>query len=376
VHVNSKRKKQASQAGFSIIEMMIAATVMLILTGAVVALMKNSIMVATTSYELTDAQESLRAAQEYISRDLMNAGDGLKSINYLPVNTTFVTNYLTTAPVVDSSAPANATILGILTTHNNVATGFTIPAPPPPPSASPMPTPSPIPVLAGTDRQTILEIDPDQATNPQLNPTSITFNTAGDPVFQLPTATTTATMNRFAVGDIYFITSMRGGTFGAITYIDASAKKIRFESGDYCGLNTSGANNRIKDISSNGTIPTTLQRLRIIHYFVDSNRILRRRVFGERGAPFKDTIIAEHVLGVQFVYSVGLDSAGNPVQPTSVITTPVQQVNISQVEVTVTVETPHATVQSLKPQLSTTTATSLRNMQFRQALQPKPSPTP
>lgn len=373
MHVNSKRN---SQAGYSVIEMMIAATVMLILTGAVVSLLKNSIMVATTSYELTDAQESLRTAQEYIGRDLMNAGDGLKSINYLPVNTTFVTNYLTTAPVVDSSAPTDATILGILTTHNNVGTTFTIPAPPPPPSASPMPTPSPIPVLAGTDRQTILEVDPDLATNPQLNPSSIGFNSAGDPIIQLPSATTTAQMAKFAIGDIYFMTSLRGGTFGAISFVDSANKKLKFESGDYCGLNTSGANNRIKDISAGGTIPTTLQRMRIIHYFVDGNRILRRRVFGERGAPFKDTIIAEHVMSVQFVYSLGLDSNGNPVQPTSLITTPVQQVNISQVEVTVTVETPHATVASLRPQLSSTTSISLRNMQFRQALQPKPSPTP
>ena len=373
MHVNSKRN---SQAGYSVIEMMIAATVMLVLTGAVVSLLKNSIMVATTSYELTDAQESLRTAQEYINHDLMNAGDGLKSINYLPVNSTFVTTYLTRNPVDDTSAPTDATILGILTTDNNVPVDFTIPAPPPPPSASPLPTPSPVPVLIGTDRQTILEIDPDLATNPALAPTSITFNTAGDPVVTLPTATTTATMNRFGLGDIYFVTSQRGGTFAAITNIDITNKKLKFESGDYCGLNTSGANNRIKDITSNGTLPTTLQRMKIIHYFVDGNRILRRRVFGERGAPFRDTIIAEHVLGVQFVYSLGLDSAGNPVPPTSVITTPVQQVNISQVEVTVTVETPHATFQSYKPMLSTTTGTSLRNMQFRQALQPKPSPTP
>jgi hypothetical protein len=231
-------------------------------------------------------------------------------------------------------------------------------------------------VLAGTDRQTILEIDPDLATNPQVYPTSISFNSAGDPVIQLPSTTTTADMNKFKVGDIYFMTSLRGGTFAAITLVDASSKKLRFESGDYCGLNTSGANNRIKDISATGTIPTTLQRMRIIQYFVDANRILRRRVFGERGAPFKDTIIAEHVMSVQFVYSLGLDSNGNPVQPISVVTTPEQQVNISQVEVTVTVETPHATVMNVKPTLSTTTSTSLRNMQFRQALQPKPSPTP
>ena len=70
---------------------------------------------------------------------------------------------------------------------------------------------------SAADRQTILEIDPDLATNPALAPASITFNTAGDPVVTLPTATTTATMNRFGLGDIYFVTSQRGGTFAAIT---------------------------------------------------------------------------------------------------------------------------------------------------------------
>jgi hypothetical protein len=54
----------------------------------------------------------------------------------------------------------------------------------------------------------------------------------------------------------------------------------------------------------------------------------------------------------------------------------VQQVNISQVQVTVTVETPHGLQKGLQPLLSTTTSTSLRNMQFRQALQPAPTPTP
>jgi hypothetical protein len=79
---------------------------------------------------------------------------------------------------------------------------------------------------------------------------------------------------------------------------------------------------------------------------------------------------------VQFVYSLGLDSGGNPVQPTSLLTTPAQQVAISQVEVTVTGETPHALPSGSKQQMAMTTSTSLRNMQFRQALQPTASPIP
>src|SRR5688572_358004 len=120
----------------------------------------------------------------------------------------------------------------------------------------------------------------------------------------------------------------------------------------------------------------SLQRMRIIHYYIDSNGLLKRRVFGDIGAAYRDSTIAEHVVSVQFVYSLGLDSGGNPVQPTTQLTTPAQQVAISQVEVNVTVETPHALPKGNQPLLSSSTSTSLRNMQFRQALQPSASPTP
>jgi hypothetical protein len=181
-------------------------------------------------------------------------------------------------------------------------------------------------------------------------------------------------MTKFTIGEIYFLTTSKGGTFGAITDKDATNKTLTFANGDYCGLNTVGASGRIKDIASAG-LPA-LQRMRIIHYFVDSNGLLKRRVFGDKGAPFRDSIIAEHVVSVQFSYSLGVDSGGDPVPPVTVLTTPAQQVAISQVEVTVQVETPHGLEKSLQPLLSSTTSTSLRNMQFRQALQPTATSTP
>jgi type II secretory pathway pseudopilin PulG len=366
--------RSQDQEGFSIIETMIALTLMIIVSAGVFSLMRSSMSIANATYELTDAQESLRTAHEYLSRDLMNAGDGLKSITYIPVNTTFVSNYLSRTPIADSTMPSLATNLGILTTDNNVPTSWTTPGPLPSPSPSPVASPTPVVILGGTDRQTILEIDPDLASNPQIFPSSIT--SAGD-VITLPPATTTADMAKFSVGEIYFLTSQRGGTFAAITSIDAANKKLNFASGDRCGFNSGGVNNRIKDISASGTIPTTLQRMKIIQYFVDANKLLKRRVFGEKGAAFRDTIVAEHVLGVQFVYSLGLDSNGDPVQPTDVISTPTQQVNISQVQVTVTVETPHAMQNGVRPPpMSMTMTTGLRNMQFRQALQPVATPTP
>jgi type II secretory pathway pseudopilin PulG len=349
-----------NQQGFSIVEMVVASTVMLIITASVFSLVKSSLSVTTANYELTDAQQSLRTAQEFINRDLMNAGDGLKSMTYIPVKTTFVENYLSLNPIVDAAMPADVTNLGILTTDNDVPADTVVPTVP----ATPVVT-----VRRGTDRQTILQVDPSPA-NISIVATAITNN--GKDV-TLPAGTD---MTKFTVGEIYFFTSSRGGTFGAITAIDTGLKQLSFDNGDPCGINNAGGSGLINDISVNGTLPTAIQRMRIIQYYIDSNGLLKRRVFGDIGAAYRDSIIAEHVVSVQFVYSLGLDSGGNPVQPTTQLTTPAQQVAISQVEVNVTVETPHALPKGNQPLLSSSTSTSLRNMQFRQALQPTASPTP
>src|SRR3989442_1507496 len=121
-----RRLTTHNQEGFSLIEMMIAVTVMVIITGAVLSLMRSSMMIATASYEMTDAQESLRTAQEYINRDLINAGDGLKSISTIRVPQAFVTNYLTLTPVVDADMPVGIINLGILTSDNNIPFGTAV----------------------------------------------------------------------------------------------------------------------------------------------------------------------------------------------------------------------------------------------------------
>jgi hypothetical protein len=95
-----------------------------------------------------------------------------------------------------------------------------------------------------------------------------------------------------------------------------------------------------------------------------------RRVLGVPGSGFRESMIAEHVLDVQFNYSlITTDAAGN-VTPsvTSALTTTLQQPAVRQVEVKVTVETPHAIQNGSRQLLTMTTITSVRNMQFRKAL--------
>jgi prepilin-type N-terminal cleavage/methylation domain-containing protein len=366
MHSNSRL---GNQEGFSLIEMIITMTVMLVVTAAIVSLTNSSISVATATYELTDAQESLRTAQEFINRDLMSAGDGLRNMANIPVTKTFVQNYLAINPVFDPSFPVTVTNLGILTTDNDVPASKIVFGQDPAVATNPLVYVRSNPVL--TDRQTMLQIDSDFTPigllAPAIDATGTTITIAD------------ADRARFTVGEIYFLTSSVGGTFGTVTLITNIAgpdSTLTFAQGpataDKFGLNVTGAGGRINTISAGGTLPTSLQRMRIIHYYINSDGMLMRRVFGVTGAGFRESAIAEHVVSVQFLYSLAPDDNGNIVQPVTRLTTLDQQIAVRQVEVTVTVETPHRLQNGRRPpNMSMTTSTSVRNMQFRQALQPR-----
>lgn len=364
----ASNSRLSSQQGFSIIEMIIAVAVMVIITATVASLMKGSLSIATSTYEMTDAQESLRTAQEFINRDLVSAGDGLRNMSNIPVTKTFVTTYLAANPIVDPSLPSTVTNLGILTTDNDVAANTVVRGLDPNIPTNPLVYVRSSPVL--TDRQTILQIDNDFTPIALLAPaisadgSTITINDAD--------------VGRFTVGEIYFITSSVGGTFATVTNVvnnTGATSTLTFAqgaaSGDKFGLNVVGAGGRINTISAGGTLATSLQRMRIIHYYVNADGMLVRRVFGVKGAGFRESAIADHVVSVQFAYSLSPDANGNILQPVTRLSNLDEQIAVRQVEVTVTVETPHGIQNGQRPLLSMTTSTSVRNMQFRQALQPR-----
>jgi hypothetical protein len=251
--------------------------------------------------------------------------------------------------------PSGVVNLGILSSDNNLPASTTVLGS----------NPSAV-VRTGTDRQTLLQIDP--AFVPLALPSTPTasINSSGSTI-----TVSASDIGRFTVGEIYFITSTLGGTFGTITAKSTSSRTLTFATGDTYGLNLTGTGGHIKAISSSGTLATSLMRMKIIHYYVNSNKLLVRREFGIPGGGFRDSIIAEHVLNVQFNYSLNIvDGNGNVAQPTGTITNTEQRLAVRQVEVTITVESPRAIQNGLQPTLSGTTSTSVRNMQFRQALQP------
>jgi prepilin-type N-terminal cleavage/methylation domain-containing protein len=345
-----------SQAGFSMIELIVALTVMLMVVGAVFSLARDSMKVAATTYEMTDAQQNMRTAQEFINRDLMNAGDGLESISYIRVPQSFVTSYVTLNPVTDPATPGIIN-LGIFTTDNNVpantAVTGTVPA---------------MIIRTASDRQTIMEQDREFLFN-NLNSIGLA-PTAINPAGSVITIPAGDPMTAFTQGEVYFLTSSAGGAFCTITSINTSSRQLSFVASDPYNLNQPGAVGNIWAISGGRTLATSLQRMKIIQYYVTSTGLLMRRVFGVPGVGFRESMIAEHVLDVQFNYSLITTDASGNVTPssTTALTTSAQQLAVRQVEVRVTVETPHVIQDGLRQPLTMTTSTSVRNMQFRQAL--------
>jgi prepilin-type N-terminal cleavage/methylation domain-containing protein len=362
------------ERGFSLIELMIVVGVMVIISAAVVQLMKGSMNISSANYELTDAQQNLRTSQEYINRDLMNAGDGLRGISEIRVGNNFITNYLTLTPLDNATATVDSKDLAIVTSDNQVPVGTVVVG------ASPATTVRGTTDADRTDRQNILEVDPQFIA---LTPTAI------DSTGTLVTLPTGTDMTQFTANEIYFFSSANGGTFATITAVNAGARQLSFATGatDPYGLNLSGTSNNIKYIATSSTgsaLATAMTRMRIIHYYVNASGYLMRRVFGAKCLPapatcqgFMESVVAEHVVNVQFKYSLDMtDADGNVVQPVNNLSSKAERLAIRQVEATVTVETPHVLPSGDRGNLAMVTSTSVRNLQFRRAQQPTAVPSP
>lgn len=74
-----KIARSRSTSGFSLIELTVAMTIMLILLGIVSTLISRSLSVRTRESQKTDALTSAQAALNVISREIANAGFGIYS---------------------------------------------------------------------------------------------------------------------------------------------------------------------------------------------------------------------------------------------------------------------------------------------------------
>jgi len=342
--------------GFSMLELLISLATTTIVVGAAFALIGSSLKFATATYGTTDSEQGLRTAHEVINRDLTTAGDGLRGIGMIQVPKDFVQNYLTQTPVLLSSNP-NYVNMALVTSDDAVPANIAVP------QASPAAN-----VQTNSDRLTILTQD--------QNFSSVTV-LAGKVTVSTPNTNIvvpTGKIGQFQAGEIYAIVAQNSAAFFVVSSVNSSTNTLTITNGDTYSINQTGTGTPINVVTSNGTAPSTIIRLQIIQYFANSNNLLIKRVFGVKGSAFVDNVIAEHVTNLQFRYLVNLtDANGFVPQPVRQLSTSQQQLAVREVEATVAVETARA-VNAVSANntgtqvISSTTATSVRNLQFRQSL--------
>jgi prepilin-type N-terminal cleavage/methylation domain-containing protein len=352
------------EIGFSLLELLVSLAVMLVLTAAAFVLLSGSIRVANSAYYMTDAEESMRAAHEIINRDLTSAGDGLKNIGNMTTPLGFAGTYLTRTTLTDVSDP-NHHQLGLLTSDDAIPANTAVP------QAAPAAN-----FLPNSDRISLISQDKN-------------FN-GGNPISVLAGKITVvgsetridvgaANIGLFQVGEIYAVVAASSAAFGLITSINAATNTLTMSDGDTLGLNQTGPLAPISRVSGvTGGVSTqngAIIRLQIIQYYVTSTGMLMRRTFGVRGGAFEETAVAEHVTNLQFRFQTNISGAnGFITQPITSITSTVQQSSLREVETTIAVETVRAVNKVTnsnandstngKQTIQTTTATTVRNLQF------------
>ena len=254
------RKKQS---GFSLMELMIVMVVTIIILTSAFSLLRGAMITANANYHLTDATQGIRNSQEFITRDLLIAGDGVKGIANIWLTTSFVTKYLTvrSAAEIDSGATGFANV-GMIISDNDI------------PDATAVPDSELSSVIKGsTDRITTL------VTDRNFEPIAVSgsYSTATEIV-----VTISGTRPDLEAGAIYFASSGGTGTFFVLSEISHGTNDVlTIRDGDHFGINYVGGTGGLNILGATGQ-PINISRVNIVQYYVDTEKTFRR-VFGSPG---------------------------------------------------------------------------------------------
>ncbi|HSK72735.1 MAG TPA: prepilin-type N-terminal cleavage/methylation domain-containing protein [Pyrinomonadaceae bacterium] len=361
-------QKKRRESGFSLMELLIVMILMMIITAGAFQLLQGTISTANANYEMTTATQGARNAQEFLTRDILSVGDGLKGVSNLWLPTAFVTNYLTIRNAADID-PSNLGYVSI----GAIISDFNLPSNVKVAGSNPQ-----INILERTDRITMLAVDP------AFSSIDIPINASNYITGQI--SIPPSRINDFSIGEVYYITSGGTGAFGTVTNVDKTNNSITWGEGDPIGLNRLGLSGPLASGTNINESPASLMRVNIIHYFVDAEGRLTRRAFGVKGASYIDSVIAEHVTLLKFRYILKPETAG------VILAQPRDQIEISDastvraIEPRVIVETAYPLQDGEKHYVEAVTQVGVRNIQFLEAPVPvdasgnttllNPGPTP
>lgn len=288
------KAKAPSEAGFSLLELMVSMVLFIVVTGSVFGVLQVARQSRTIVSENTGINKNVRLALNLVGRDTYNAGFGypLKNTVVLPDNRVsallgipndFNTSRDTVPPII---AGNNITLSTYNLTPNTRTDQITI--------------------LFKDSTFNLIGTPPDDVSQP-LNINAATTTGGGiDEIVPISGSNSACRVN-----DIYLITGNSGSTLGVATALSGT-NKVQFSNGDVLGFNQTGTSGPLRGIVT----PASLQRVKMVTYFVTADGTLTRREFANAPAAvpvvaYVDEPLVYGVENFQIVYIMDNGSLSN-----------------------------------------------------------------
>jgi prepilin-type N-terminal cleavage/methylation domain-containing protein len=278
--------------GFSLIELMVAMAVLLIVAAAAVGALVQAQHVTAAVGLQANTQQNLRAGMHELVHDLMQAGEGIPT-----AGVTIPTNAAGTSAIVrpGPGGPVAGFFPAAFTTIPQITTGSQI--------GEDAKTVNPVTLavqdgLLKTDIITVAYVDdtlvssalgpggvpaPQLSAYPVVNPAAPgpacagVLNAAGTTVTFAPTCfTLPGTPVPISVGDLIMFHNANGSALEMVTTVNVGGNSLTFAAGDPAGLNGTGLPNGTVTKLSVAATPTSLTRVWLVTYYVDSNTFPNR----------------------------------------------------------------------------------------------------
>lgn len=251
---NSEKARRTGESGFSLLELLVSMVLFLIVSASVWGLLRTAQQSRSAVTEEVQLAKNVRIGLNLIARDAFNAGYGYPAAStvVLPDNrisaalgvpTDFDSTRDTVPPVI---AGNNIT----LNTFNSAAN-------------------------VRTDQVTFMYKDTTfnvvGGVSQPLNINAATTSSGGiDEIIPISGSNAACKVN-----DIYVVIGNTGATIGLATALGGT-NTIQFSNGDLLGFNQTGTTGPLRSI----TTPASIQKVRMVTYFVTADGILTRREFG------------------------------------------------------------------------------------------------
>jgi hypothetical protein len=296
----SRRSSLASEAGFSLAEMLIATAVGTLIMGLTMSAMHEAMRASESVARLTNMNYGLRTAMDLMVRDFLQVGSGLPPSHVILIpsgaGSSLIkipgppgTNFTTVANDPDMAAIIPGTGLG--------------------------------PTINGTPTDVITVLTADNAFA-NAGVTAVTSTSVTIAPGFLPVGS-----DRINRGDLMMITKGSLTTLVQVTNVNTGSRVLSFQGGDSLNLNQPGAaagslnalNLAVPNTSPAREQNTSVTRVRMISYYIDTvttpgrTRLTRRMNAGHHQT-FDNTlgtVVAFDVENLQITYDIA-DGATNP----------------------------------------------------------------